>query len=81
MDPEGQPQPSSDKEKTKQVNEPVSISESVSFKLERVEQLQKEAQGFQKEAEEFRKQAEMLESQRKKDEESLKEIKRKYNIT
>lgn len=55
------------------MNERVSVSEEVTFKLERVKELLKEA-------DEREKRVEVLESQRKKDEESLKEIKRRYNI-
>jgi uncharacterized protein YlxW (UPF0749 family) len=81
MTPEEQPQPPYDKEKTKKVDEPIVINESVSFKLERAKQLEMEAKGLHEEAQMFQKQAETLESERKKIEESLKEIRRKYNIT
>lgn len=73
MNQEDKSYSSSDKEKNKQVNERVSVSEEVTFKLERVKELLKEA-------DEREKRVEVLESQRKKDEESLKEIKRRYNI-
>jgi hypothetical protein len=39
MSQEDKPQSSSDKEKNKQVNEGVSVSEEVTFKLERVKEL------------------------------------------
>jgi hypothetical protein len=73
MSEEDQPQSTSDKEKAKQVNEQVSINESITVKLERVEKLLKEA-------EERQKKVEVLESQRKEQEESLKEIKRKLKM-
>jgi hypothetical protein len=55
------------------VNEGVSVSEEVTFKLERVKELLNKAK-------EHEKRAEMLAYQIKKDEESLKEIKRKLKI-
>jgi hypothetical protein len=78
---EDKSQSSSEKKKTAEVSDKVTISESVYVRLERVDKLQEEAKKLQEEAREFKKRAELLESEVKKDEESLKEIKRKYNIT
>ena len=65
---------SSGKEKKEVVNEKVGITEDVVVVLRKVDELLDKAK-------EQEKQVETLESERKKDEEELKEIKRKYNIT
>ena len=75
MSQEDKPQSSSSgKEKKEVVNEKVGITEDVVVVLRKVDELLDKAK-------EQEKQVETLESERKKDEEELKEIKRKYNIT
>ena len=76
MKEEDKLQPSADKEENKQVvvNDQVTISETVFVKLEKAKELLNKAK-------EHEKRAEVLESERKKDEEDLKAIRRKYNIT
>lgn len=75
MNQEDKPQPTSDKEKNKQVvNDKVTISETVYVKLEKAKELLNKAK-------EHEKRAEVLESEIKKDEEDLNKIRRKYNIT
>jgi hypothetical protein len=73
MNQEDKPQ-SSGKEKKIEVNERLSINEDVTVVLRKVDELLDKAK-------EHEKRVEMLESEREKDEEALKEIKRRYNIT
>jgi hypothetical protein len=75
MNEEDKSQSSTDKKEIKQVvNDKVTISETVYVKLEKAKELLNKAK-------EHEKRAEVLESERKKDEEDLNKIRRKYNIT
>jgi hypothetical protein len=75
MSQEDKPQSSSDKEKkVVNVSERVSITEDVVAVLKRVDQLLDKAKEREKEVE-------ILEEERKKDEEALKQIRRRYNIS
>jgi predicted nucleic acid-binding Zn-ribbon protein len=73
MNQEDKDQSSVDKEKKKVVTDGVSIKEDVVVVLKRVDQLLDKAKEREKEVE-------TLEQERKKDEEALKEIRRRYNI-
>lgn len=75
MNEEDKSQSSTDKKEIKQVvNDKVTISETVYVKLEKAKELLNKAK-------EHEKRAEVFESERKKDEEDLNKIRRKYNIT